>query len=157
MTFYNCSALTNLVIPSGVNSIRDKAFENCENLAAVCFLGNAAMVEEGAFANASQATLYWLPGTVGWPERVSGRPTAPWVLPCPVILNLPPSFGVQNNAFGFRISWATNAIVVVEASTTLTSPVWTPVSTNTLLNGWTDFTDAEWKNHPARFYRVRQW
>jgi hypothetical protein len=57
----------------------------------------------------------------------------------------------------FRISWATNPSVVVEASTALASPVWSVVSTNTLVDGWTYFSDAEWTNYPARFCRVRQW
>ncbi len=71
------------------------------------------------------------------------------------ILDFGPSFGVQPNGFGFRVSWATNANVVVEASADLASPTWSPVSTNTLTDGWVDFTDAEWAKYPARFYRVR--
>ena len=27
--------------------------------------------------------------------------------------------------------------------------------TYTATNGWSDFRDAEWTNHPARFYRIR--
>lgn len=157
MTFFNCTALTQLVIPSGVNSIQDKAFENCENLAAVYFRGNAPMVEAEAFANASQATVYWLPGTVGWTDTFGGRPTTRWVLPYPVLLNFPPAFGVQNDRFGFRISWATNAAVVVEAGPGLNQPAWSPVSTNTLVDGWSEFRDPESANDPSRFYRVRQW
>ena len=102
-------------------------------------------------------TVYYLPGTTGWGTTFGDRPTAPWVLPSPVILTLAPNFGIQTNAFGFRISWATNASVVVEASTGLVNPVWSTVSTNVLVNGWSDFRDAEWTNYPARFYRVRQW
>ncbi len=77
------------------------------------------------------------------------------MLPYPVILTTAPSFGIQTNAFGFRISWATNASVVVEASTTLANPVWVPISTNTLMDGWAYFSDAEWTNYSARFYRIR--
>ncbi len=62
---------------------------------------------------------------------------------------------VTANGFGFLISWATNASVVVEASPGLTTPVWTPVSTNTLTGGSSQFTDPDWKNHPTRFYRIR--
>jgi hypothetical protein len=46
---------------------------------------------------------------------------------------------------------------VVEASTTLANPVWSPVSTNTLTDGWFYFSDPHWMDYPARFYRVRQW
>lgn len=41
-------------------------------------------------------------------------------------------FGLQTNGFGFTISWATNASVVVEACTNLFNPVWVPVQTLTL-------------------------
>jgi hypothetical protein len=83
-----------------------------------------------------------------------GRPTAPWFLPNPVILNGEPSFGVGANGFGFTISWATNASVVVEAATNLANPVWIPVSTSTLTGGTNYFSDPQWTNYPERFYRV---
>jgi hypothetical protein len=44
---------------------------------------------------------------------------------------------------------------VVEACTNLPAPDWSPVSTNTLINGWPYFSDPQWANHPNRFYRVR--
>jgi len=52
------------------------------------------------------------------------------------------------------ISWATNVPVVVEASADIGAG-WTPISTNTLTDGWVQFADPEWKSRPARFYRVR--
>ena len=80
----------------------------------------------------------------------------------PVILNFGDSFGVKTNHFGFRISWATNASVVVQASTNLTSPTWQPVSTNAIsvgvnpeTDGWSYFADPEWASNSARFYRLR--
>jgi hypothetical protein len=102
-------------------------------------------------------TVYHLPGTVGWAEfsTKTGLSTALWLLPYPLILANGPGFGVQTNGFGFIISWATNLSVVVEGSTDLRNPVWSPVSTNTLTDGWTYFSDAEWTNHPARFYHLR--
>ena len=57
--------------------------------------------------------------------------------------------------FGFIISWATNAPVVVEAASSLAEPSWSPVSTNTLSDGWSYFSDPEWTNYPSRFYRLR--
>ena len=98
---------------------------------------------------------YYLPGTIGWGPTFGGGPTAPWLLQSPTILNTSPTFGVQSNRFTFRISWATNAAVAVEATTNLAAPNWTALATNTLNSGWTDFTDPQWTNHPARFYRVR--
>ena len=82
------------------------------------FQGNAPNVGPDVFSGANNATIYYLSGTTGWEPTFGGRPTALWYLPYPVILTLPPAFGVQNNQFGFRISWATNADVVVEAAPT---------------------------------------
>ena len=83
-----------------------------------------------------------------------GRPTAPWFLPNPIILNNGPGFGVQPGGFGFTISWATNASVVVEAATNLAHPVWLPMSTSPLTGGTSYFSDPQWTNYPERFYRV---
>jgi hypothetical protein len=66
-----------------------------------------------------------------------------------------PGFGVQTNRFGFMISWATNASVVVEACAGLANPTWSPVGTNTLVEGWSYFSDPEWTNSSGRFYRIR--
>ena len=57
--------------------------------------------------------------------------------------------------FGFIISWATNVPVVVEACTNLANPVWFPLQTNTLTGGSFYFSDSQWTNYPARFYRFR--
>jgi hypothetical protein len=61
---------------------------------------------------------------------------------------------VQLGGFGFTISWATNASVVVEAATNLANPVWIPVSINTLTGGTSYFSDPQWTNYPMRFYRA---
>ena len=106
------------------------------------------------FSGDNNATVYYLPGTTGWGTTFGGRPTALWFLPNPLILNNGPSFGVQTNGFGFIISWATNTSVVVEACTNLANPVWSPVSTNTLTDGSSYFSDPQWTNYPDRFYRV---
>ncbi len=78
------------------------------------------------------------------------------MLPYPLILNNnSPSFGVQTNGFGFIISWATNIPVVVEACADLANPIWSPVGTNTLTGGSSYFSDPQWTNYSARFYRLR--
>jgi hypothetical protein len=43
----------------------------------------------------------------------------------------------------------------VETSTSLADPIWTPVGTNTLTSGSAYFSDPQWTNYPARFYRIR--
>jgi hypothetical protein len=62
---------------------------------------------------------------------------------------------VQSNGFGFVISWAAHVLVTVEASSALDHPIWVPVATNTLVGGSSYFSDPEWTNYPARFYRLR--
>jgi hypothetical protein len=44
---------------------------------------------------------------------------------------------------------------MVEACTNFTNPVWQPVQTNTLTGGSSYFSDPQWTNYPARFYRFR--
>jgi hypothetical protein len=62
---------------------------------------------------------------------------------------------VRTNQFGFNIQWASDRVVVVEACEDLANPVWTPVGTNTLTDGSSYFSDPQWTNSPARFYRLR--
>jgi hypothetical protein len=117
------------------------------------FHRNAPSVTENTLSSGDRWTVYYLPGTTGWGPTFGGRPTAPWGLPNPVILN--GSIGVQTNGFGFTVSWATNAFVVVEACAEPANSVWLPLSTNTLVNGSSYFADPEWEKSPGRFYRVR--
>jgi len=44
---------------------------------------------------------------------------------------------------------------VVEASTNLANPAWILVGTNILDGGSYYFSDPQWTNYPARFYRLR--
>jgi hypothetical protein len=179
--FWGCSSLTSVTIPDSVTSIGDYAFISCANLTSVMILGSVMSIGQQAFGycnNLTSAyfvgdapgaistafsvpwsedhlTAYYLPGTTGWKNFTTntGVPTALWTLPYPLVLS--GSSGVQANQFGFTISWATNVPVVVEASTDLSDPVWTPIATNTLTGGTSYFSDPQWTNYPARFYRFR--
>jgi formylglycine-generating enzyme required for sulfatase activity len=153
--FYNCIGLTNITIPTSVANIGDYAFAYCYDLTGAYFLGDAPSLDSTVFL-ADPVTIYYLPGTTGWSafSTATGVPIVPWFLPNPVVLNNEPSFGVQTNQFGFNISWATNASVVVQACTNLANPVWLPVVTNTLTNGTFYFSDANWTNYHNRFYRL---
>jgi BspA type Leucine rich repeat region (6 copies) len=157
--FAECYSLTNVTIPGSVTSIGEAAFGGCIRLTSVYFTGNApsptndSTVFSGDY-NGDPTTVYYLPGTTGWGAMFDGLPTAPWFLPNPVILNGEPGFGVGANGFGFTISWATNASVVVEACTNLANPVWIPVSASTLTGGTNYFSDPQWTNYPMRFYRA---
>ncbi|MGA2750604.1 MAG: hypothetical protein ABSG59_17670, partial [Verrucomicrobiota bacterium] len=103
-----------------------------------------------------KVTLYYLPGTTGWRTNFDGIPTALWTLPNPMILNNSTKFGLQPGGFSFTVSWASNATVVVEASTNLATPTWQPLQTNTIAatNGVLNFSDPDWTSFPGRFYRV---
>jgi len=144
--------------------IEGSAFYGCTSLKGFYFKGDAPIVDNYVFSGANNSSkVYYMPGTIGWDSTLGGRPTALWLQPRPLILSLPPAFGVQNDRFGFRISWATNANVVVEAATDLAQPNWTPVSTNIITmgvdpstDGWSYLTDPDWTNHPSRFYRLRE-
>jgi hypothetical protein len=155
--FFYCMKLTSVTIGNGVTNIGDGAFSYCQSLSGVYFKGNAPGIGWFVFYDDFyDVTAYYLPGTTGWDAFSANAwiPTAPWYLPNPVILNSP-SLGVQTNGFGFIISWATNISIVVEACTNFASPVWQPVQTNTLTDGWCYFSDPDWTNYPVRFYRLR--
>jgi hypothetical protein len=98
------------------------------------------------------AIVYYLPGTTGWSSTFAGLPTALWK---PSIQTADNNFGVRANQFGFNIDWVGDKTVVVEASTDLANPTWSPVGTNTLIDGSSYFSDSQWTNSPARFYRLR--
>ena len=157
--FVDCSGLTSVTIPNSVLSIGEDAFANCSGLTSIHCTGNApSPTNDSTVFSASPysdpATIYYLPGTTGWGAMFDGLPTALWFLPNPVILNNSAGFGVQPGGFGFTISWATNASVVVEAATNLANPVWLPLSTSALTNGTNYFSDPQWTNYHSRFYRV---
>jgi hypothetical protein len=102
------------------------------------------------FNDDNWVTVYYLPGAKGWGPMFGGFPTVLWN---PQIQ--PGSFGVRTNQFGFTITGTSNIVVVVQASTNLANPVWSPLATNTLTSGSFYFSDPRWTNYPARFYRLR--
>jgi len=153
--FAHCSSLTNVLFSSSDTGIGEFAFYYCTALTSVCFTDNAPGTHWTAFMGANQAIIYYLPGTTGWGSTLGGNHTAPWLLPYPVILNNSSSFGLQNDGFGFTISWATNISVVVESCTNFANPQWQPVQTNTITGGTSYFNDPQWTNYPSCFYRLR--
>ncbi len=153
--FYECTSLVQVLIPWTVTSIGGDAFFYCTNLAAVYCEGNAPSLGFYAFDFDPVATIYYLPGTTGWSATYGGRPTAPWMLPHPVILSHGPNFGMTTNRFGFVISWAANKPVVIDACSNLAAPQWLAVETNSLAGGASYYSDPKWTNYPTRFYRLR--
>ncbi len=150
--FEDCTNLTSVTIGSNITSIRDYAFWFCTNLTGVYFKGNAPSVGSDVFYDDNNATVYYLPGTTGWSPMLAGCPTLLWN---PQVQTSRATFGVQTNQFGFNIIGTPNLVIVVEASTDLANPIWSPVGTNTLTDGSSYFSDPQWTNFPARFYRLR--
>ncbi len=160
LAFEGCTGLTSVTVPNSVATISGEAFEACTNLTAVYFQGDAPLFGTNAvpvypFIPPSNVTVYYLPGTTSWKMTYGGRPTAIWLLPNPLILAEPPSFGVRASGFGFTVSWATNSSLIMEAATSLTNSIWSPVTTNTLVGGISYLSDPQWAKYPSRFYRVR--
>jgi hypothetical protein len=139
-------------IPNGVTRLGAGAFCFCANLTGAYFQGNAPSLGSTVFDNAGNATVYYLPDTSGWGASFDGRPTALWR---PRVQTGDTSFGVRTNQFGFNIAWASGQTVVVEACTDLANPIWSPLQTNKLSGDSLYFSDPQWTNYPARFYRVR--
>jgi hypothetical protein len=154
-TFSFCEVLNSVVLGSGVTSLGGATFAGCNALTQVYFRGNAPVVDSGIFVRPrANPSIYRLPGTLGWGATFSGAPVVLWYLPQPLILTSSPGAGVRSNQFGFTISWATNASVVVDACTNLANPVWTPLATNALVSGTNYFSDPTPPTSPQRFYRV---
>jgi hypothetical protein len=142
-----------ITIGSGVTNFGSYAFAYCSGLTAMYFTGNMPAADSTVFYGSPNVTVYFLPGTDGWGPTFGGDPTAPRFLPQPLILGA--NISAQTGGFGFTLSWATNASVVVEACANLSNPVWRPVQTNSLAGGTACFIDPQWTNYPGRFYRLR--
>jgi uncharacterized repeat protein (TIGR03803 family) len=65
------------------------------------------------------------------------------------------NFGVQSNAFGFDFAGISNQTAIVEFSTNLSQPVWSPLQTNQLIGAPLYFSDPVSGQNPSAFYRVR--
>jgi hypothetical protein len=65
-----------------------------------------------------------------------------------------PGLAARTNGFGFTITGASGMAVVVEACTDLGAPLWSPVGTNRLADGFSHFSDPQWTNSTRRFYRL---
>jgi hypothetical protein len=92
-----------------------------------------------------------LPGATGWSNTFAGAPTVLWN---PLIQASAASFGAQSNPFGFNITGTANIPIVVETCANLANPAWTPLQALTVTNGLCSFSDPQWTNFPARYYRL---
>jgi hypothetical protein len=78
--FSSCTGLACVTIPNSVTDVGDFAFWECESLQGAYFMGNAPSgASSWTFYGDNSATVYYLPGTIGWSSTFGGRPTAVWV------------------------------------------------------------------------------
>jgi hypothetical protein len=155
--FFACTTLTNVIVPATVTNIEDYAFGYCLKLAGIYYQGNAPALGANVFQGylgPLPTVNYYLPGTVGWGTTYGSQTTAPWLLPYPLILTQGPTLGVGEGGFGFLVSWATNASVVLQVCTNFSNPTWASIQTNSLTNGSTYFADASWNKSAAGIYRI---
>ena len=144
-----CTRLVTMKITgNSLDSIGEGMFQNCWDLQGVYFTGHAPSPEwnSDTFASA-YPTVFHLPDTTGWGETFAGRPTALWQLP----IDMP---AVQDGGFEFRITGPDSEESVLEVCTNLAEGAWTPLETNTLLNGFAMFSDPDWTNRATRYFRI---
>lgn len=145
--FMMCSSLAALYLPPTLATLGDAVFLECVNLQRVYFAGNAPTL--GSYEpsdSAERPTLYYLPGTTGWSNTLSGYETALWN---PQV-NLSTTAGATST---LTITGAPDLPVGVESRTNLLSGSWEVVV------GFTNLTGGTWAfQSPAtdgsRFFRV---
>jgi hypothetical protein len=71
--FWRCNSLTSIAIPPTVTSIGHGVFQNCSNLTAVTFLGDAPNAGRSLF-DGTTSTIYRKPEAKDWGETWGGRP-----------------------------------------------------------------------------------
>jgi hypothetical protein len=64
-------------------------------------------------------------------------------------------FGIQANAFGFDFTGISNQTAIIEVSTSLSQPAWSPLQTNLLIGAPLYFSDTNFGQSPSAFYRIR--
>jgi hypothetical protein len=133
-------------IPSSVTNLADFAFLDDFRLTAVYFEGNAPSL--GSLVFDDPLTVFYRPGTTGWASPFGGLPAVEWNPQARPV-------GTGTSPFGLAITGNSNLVVVVEACTNLTQPLWQPVQTNTLTNATAYYSDPQWSNYPARYFRLR--
>jgi BspA type Leucine rich repeat region (6 copies) len=151
--FSQCPALRSVTVPKSVTTLADFAFPGCVGLKAIFFQGAPPLIGAQTFSAEVQPVIYYHPGTPGWGPTFAGRPTLAWD---PEILPADGTFGVKAGQFGFRVNGTSGLSFVLEATSDFGYyQFWTPVVTNTLVNGTAYFNDPQWVNYPARYYRLQ--
>ncbi len=64
------------------------------------------------------------------------------------------NLGIRTNAFGFDFTGISNQTAVIEVSTQLFQPGWSPLQTNLLIGAPLYFSDTNSRQRPSAFYRI---
>lgn len=72
--FFGCTGLARVTLGKELTSLGNTAFGSCRALTNITFLGNRPPERTNLFLR-STPIVYFLPGTTGWGETYSGRPT----------------------------------------------------------------------------------
>ncbi len=146
--FSSCSKLTSVTIGNSVTNIGQFAFYNCASLTTAYFRGNAP-ADGGYIFYGSPTTVCYLRGTTGWGAMFGSVPAWLWI-------PQPTKLAFTGGQFGFNLTGPANMVVVVQACTNLSNPVWLSVGTNTFsADGTSAFSDSSSASYPKRFYYVR--
>lgn len=90
--FQNCGNLASASIPAGVTNLPDGVFQYCDQLVSVTFAGNAPRCATDVLDEAP-ATVYYLPGAIGWSPTFAGCPTALQATTCTLAVAASPTAG----------------------------------------------------------------
>ncbi len=106
--FGGCSGLTSITLPASLTSLSGAAFIGCTGLTGVYFLGNAPGpgTDTSVFQADTLATVYYLPGTLGWGATFDGLPTVP-------LASVPYTFTTNNGTITITSYTGTNNVVAI--------------------------------------------
>lgn len=152
--FASCPELVSVSIPASVTAVGDFAFYDCFKLTSVLFGGDPPALGGSDvfffFLLYYPTVVYYLPGTFGWGTTFGGCTTVCWN---PTIQSA--EFDGYSGQFGLTVTGNAGIPVVMEATTNLTSGVWTSLTNSTLgSSGSLYFADPSSPTPPSRFYRI---
>ncbi len=146
--FYVCTNLVNVVFPESVTFIGLEAFAWCRSLTTVYFKGNCPSREAATF-HPTSATIYYLPGSTGWPTNISLRPTVLWN---PSISQVSIDGG---NCF-YSITGTPFIPIGIHVSTNLLNNIWEPLipPTNIPSSGTLFLQEEMSSAYTSLFFRI---
>ena len=145
-----------IIIPSNVIFIGVSAFSPNFSRQFILFKGDAPVTEVSnrvrpIAPSFTSAPVYYLSDNIGWPSTFNGHPSILW----DPSVQPGSSCGFSSGMFGFNIIGTPQIPVKIEATTSLVSGVWIPI-TNTMIgaSGTISFDDLDSPQYPSRYYRI---